>query len=319
MLTMSLRPLQRSSDITESKERALDLSIVIVSWNVKALLEKCLESIFKNTHGVSFEVFVSDNGSADGSAEMVREKFPRVELIDNRTNLGYPKANNEGIKRGAGRYVLLLNPDTEVTEGALPNLVKFMDEHPEAGAAGPKLKYPDGGFQPSCRSFPTLETELYRALFLDQLFPKSRLFGKYMMSYWKHDDLREVDQPMGAALLVRKSVIDQVGMLDQGLVFWFDEVDWCKRIKGAGRKIFFVPEALIYHHKNKSFVQWNTMKESLKLARIWRGSRNYYFRKHHGPISVVLVNLFDAIQIVLVLGVSFALIKGLIFLRGLVF
>jgi len=297
----------------------LDLSIVIVNWNVKDLLEKCLGSIYEHVHGISFEVFVSDNGSTDGSVEMVRAKFHQAQLLENKANLGYPKANNRGITNSSGRYVMLLNPDTEVTEGAMEELVRFMDSHPEAGAAGPKLEYPDGSFQPSCRSFPTLETEFYRMLFLDQIFPKSRVFGKYLLSYWAHDDVREVDQPMGAALLVRKSAIDRTGMLDQGIIFWFDEVDWCKRIKDAGQKIYFDPKALVYHHKNKSFVQWNTLMRSIKLARIWRGSRNYYFRKHHGPLSVVLVNLFDVIQVLLVLGILYALIKGISFFWRLFF
>jgi hypothetical protein len=284
----------------------LDLSIIIVNWNVKGLLLAALKSIYKHTKGLSFEVFVSDNGSMDGSQEMVKARFPQVKLLDNGSNLGYPKANNEGIKRAAGRYVILLNPDTEVTEGSLASLIRFMDTHPEAGAVGPKLEYPDGSFQPSCRSFPTIETEFYRAFFLDQIFPKSKIFGKNMMSYWKHNDIREVDQPMGAALMVRRAVIDEVGMMDEGLVFWFDEVDWCKRIKNAGWKIFFTPQAKIYHHKNKSFVQWKALKASLKLAKIWRGSRNYYYRKHHGALSVVIVNLLDVLQIIFILAVLYS-------------
>ena len=191
----------------------IDLSISIVSWNVKDLLEACLKSIYDTTDGISFEVFVSDNGSTDGTIKMIKENFPQVKLIENGANIGFTKANNKVIRKAQGRYVILLNSDTVVTPGSLATLVKFMDGHPEAGAVGPKLEYPDGSPQPSCRSFPTLETEFYRIFFLDQLFPQSKRFGKYMMSFWNHNDLREVDQPMGAALLVRKSVIDQIGIV----------------------------------------------------------------------------------------------------------
>jgi len=286
----------------------LDLSIAIVSWNVRTLLRECLRSIFENTRGMSFDVFVCDNGSSDGSFEMVKAEFPQVKLIENHTNLGFTKANNLIIKGSTGRYVILLNPDTIVTKDSLATLVKFMDLRPSAGAVGPKLEYPDGSPQPSCRAFPTLETEIYRTLFLDQVFPSSPVFGKYLMSCWNHEDVREVDQPMGAALLVRRAAIEGVGSLDEGIFIWYDEVDWCKRIQDAGWKIYFTPEALIYHHKNKSFGQWK-IKAALKGALVWRGSRNYYFRKHHGPLIMVLVNILDAAQIVLVFGLLYVLIR----------
>jgi len=298
----------------------VDLTVSIVSWNVKKLLEECLESIFKHTKGITYEVFVSDNDSTDGTIEMVRARFPEVKLIDNGVNLGFPKANNKVIKVSKGRYVILLNPDTVVTPGSFATLVKFMDDHPEAGAVGPLLEYPDGSFQPSCRAFPTLETEFYRMLFFDQLFPKSRIFGKYMMSYWyPHNDVREVDQPMGAALLVRKEVIDRVGMMDENIFFLFDEVDWCKRIKDAGWTIFFTPEAKIIHHKNKSFSQLKSLKASWGAMKIWRGSRNYYFRKHHGILSVILINLMDILQLALIGVALFLLMKGIILVKDLVF
>ena len=290
----------------------MDLTISIVSWNIKDLLKQCLKSVFENTKGISYEVFVSDNGSTDGTIEMIKQDFPQVKLIENGANIGFTKANNKVIRKAQGRYVILLNSDTVVTPGSLEALVKFMDEHPDAGAVGPKLEYPDGSFQPSCRAFPTLETEFYKMLFLDQLFSKSKRFGKHMMSFWNHGDMREVDQPMGAALLVRRDVIDKVGLMDENIIFWFDEVDWCKRIKDAGWKIYFTPESKIYHYKNKGFAQWKGLKKSWRAMKIWRESRNYYFKKHHGAISVILINLFDVLQIVLLLAVLLLLAKGLI-------
>jgi len=288
----------------------MDLTVAIVTWNVRELLRQCLKSVFDNTSGIKFEVFVSDNGSTDGSIEMLKNEFPRVGLIENGANVGFTKANNRVIEKASGRYVILLNSDTVVTPGSLEKLVAFMDGHPEAGAVGPKLEYPDKSPQPSCKSFPTLETEIYRALFLDQIFPKSRVFGKYNMSWWDHGDMREVDQPMGAALLVRKEVIERVGMLDENITFWFDEVDWCRRIKDAGWKIFFDPGSLIYHYKNKGFSQWKGLRKSLNAASIWRWSRNYYFTKHHGRLSALAVKALDLLQIIIVAAVIYGLIKG---------
>jgi len=294
----------------------LDLTISIVSWNVKDLLNACLKSIFENAKNISFEVYVSDNASSDGSVDMVKNLFPQVKVIANKTNLGYPIANNQIIRKAEGRYIILLNPDTVITPGSLETLVKFMDEHQDAGSIGPRLEYPDGSDQPSCRSFPTLETELYRALFLDQIFPKSRIFGKYMMSYWKHNDTREVDQLMGAAMLVRKEVIDQIGLMDENIIFWFDEVDWCKRIKDSKWKIYFTEKAKIYHYKNKAFGQWKSLKKIINGARIWRRSRFYYFKKHFGILSAILVNIFDLLQITLVLGILYAIAKFIMIFGG---
>jgi len=297
----------------------VDLTISIVSWNIKDLLDQCLKSVYENTKGITYEVFVADNGSADGSVEMMRQKYPQVTLIANTENLGFTKANNQIIRQANGRYVILLNSDTIVTPGSLETLVRFMDEHPDAGAVGPRLEYPDGSFQLSCRSFPTLETEFYRLSFLDQLFAKSPLFGKYMMTFWPHDDIREVDQPMGAALLARRETVDQIGLLDENIIFWYDEVDWCKRIKDRGWKIFFTPEAKIYHYKNKGFAQWKGLRKNLRGMRIWRSSRNYYFKKHHGILSVIIINLMDIIQTGFFAMVLYLLARGIISLWNFVF
>jgi GT2 family glycosyltransferase len=290
----------------------IDLTISIVSWNVADLLKECLGSIYGNTSGITFEVYVSDNASSDGTAEMVKKNFPQVGLFANSANLGFPKGNNQVLKVAKGRYVMLLNPDTVVTPGTFETMIKFMDEHPEAGAAGPRLEYPEGGLQLSCRTFPTLETELYKAFYLDQLFPKSRIFGKYVMSYWDHNDVREVDQPMGAALLVRKDAMDKVGLMDENLFFWYDEVDWCKRIKNAGWKIFFIPSALICHHKNKSFGQWKRLRSALNGMKIWRASRSYYFKKHFGPASVPALYLFDVINLGIPLAAACLIVLGMV-------
>ncbi|MBU0671596.1 MAG: glycosyltransferase family 2 protein [Candidatus Margulisbacteria bacterium] len=286
-----------------------DLSIIIVSWNVKDLLEECLNSILLNKDGLNVEVFVSDNLSADGTAEMVKAKFPQVIYIQNKSNLGFTKANNRAFVKAQGKYIFFLNPDTVVQPQALSRLVKFMDEHKDCGALGPRLLNADGTLQLSCRTFPTLETQLYTTLFLDVLFPSSKLFGQHLMSFWQHDELKEVDQPMGSALLVRKETLDKVGAFDENIFIWYDEVDLCKRIKQAGLKIFFLPDAQIIHYGGQSFGQWKGIKQSLRGAYIWRKSRNYFFKKHYGFWTVPILILLDMVQLGLILALLFWLIK----------
>jgi len=292
----------------------LDLSICIVNWNVKDLLKACLGSIYTNTKDISFEVIVVDNNSSDESIRMIKSDFPQVKLIENKTNAGFTKANNLAIKIAQGRNIMLLNPDTEVIDNALNRMVRFLDSRRDCGALGCKLLNTDGSLQRSCRTFPTLEVMLYSALFLNSLFPKSRLFGKYFMTWWDFNETREVDQPMGSALMIKKEILDKVGLFDENIFIWFDEVDLCYRIKKAGFKIFFTPEAQITHHLSQSFKQWKSVPQILKGTVIWRKSRNYFFKKHKGMPSVFALWAFDILQIAIVISVLYSIAK--IILRG---
>jgi hypothetical protein len=298
-----------------------DLSIIIVSWNVKDLLDECLASVFANTDNLDLEVFVSDNLSSDGTPEMVKQKYPQVHYIQNEGNIGFTKANNRALVKANGKYIFYLNPDTIIQPHALSRMVKFMEEHADCGALGPRLLNPDGTLQLSCRTFPTLGTQLYTTFFLDAIFPKSKLFGKYMMSYWKHDELREVDQPMGSALLVRKEILDRIGAFDENIIFWYDEVDLCCRIKKAGLpamlrkakqagwKIYFIPNAEIIHYGGQGFGQWKGLGPALRGAYIWRKSRNYFFKKHYGFWQVPILIFLDILQLAIVLGLLYLIVK----------
>jgi hypothetical protein len=285
----------------------LDLSICIVNWNVEALLKACLGSIFKETKGISFEVIVVDNHSSDNSVNMIKTDFPQVKLIENKDNAGFTKANNQAIKQSQGRYIMLLNPDTEIIDNALDKMIKFFGTRPDCGALGCKLLNTDGSLQRSCKTFPSLDVILYNSLFLDSLFPKSRLFGKYFMTWWDFNDVREVDQPMGSALMIRKDVLDKAGLFDENIFIWFDEVDLCYRIKKAGYKIYFTPEARIKHHLSRSFKQWTSFPQIMRGTFLWRQSRNYFFRKHKGILSVAALWLIDLVQIALILAILYAL------------
>ena len=199
----------------------MDLSVVIVNWNAEGYLMRCLDSVFNGMDGISHEVIVVDNASADGSVMKVREKFPSVILLENRENSGYGKANNQGIRKSNGRNILILNPDTIVMPGSIGKLVRFIDANKQFGAAGPKILNPDKTAQYECaRNFPSPLTEFFVLTTLYKRFPKSRIFGSYLMTYWDHNDSREVDLISGACMLIKKEVFDAVGLFDENFFMY---------------------------------------------------------------------------------------------------
>ena len=268
--------------------RMLDLSIIIVSWNVKELLQRCLESIFQHPpSGLQFEVIVVDNASTDGSAAMVRDGFPQVQLLVNDENLGFTAANNQAIARSRGRYVLLLNPDTEVLGDAPATIVGYMDAHPEVGALGPQLLNPDGSIQSSRRRFPTMATAFLESTILQRWFPDNPVLRRYYMLDRPDDRTQGVDWAVGAALLVRKEAIEQVGPLDEGFFMYSEELDWCHRIKAQGWKVVYLPTAKVVHHGAQSSEQVKPFQH-IQFQR----SKVRYFRKHHGAWKAEALRLF---------------------------
>jgi len=270
----------------------MKLSIIIVSWKVKDFLYKCLFSIKEHIPAsISFEVILVDNNSADGTVEMVKTEFPWVRLIASKENLGFARGNNLAFEQATGEYFFLLNPDTQLKEFAIERLLSFMDKNVDIAAVGPKLLNTDGSLQPSCKAFPKVSTLIFQALFLDKIFPKSKTFGSYEMSWWDHSDTREVDQPMGAALLVRKKVVDTIGPMDENFYMFFDEVDWCYRMKKLGYKIFFLDNAEIVHHGGRSI-----KSAELRMSYHWHKSLKNFFKKHyHLPgwfVNLLIVSLF---------------------------
>jgi GT2 family glycosyltransferase len=273
----------------------MDLSIIIVNWKVKDLLEKCLRSIFEQTKNIEFEIFVVDNASGDGSVEMVREKFPQVNLTASSKNLGFAKGNNLAIKKARGRYVLLLNPDTEILDNALEKTVKFMDVHPECGIAGCKLLNPNLSLQPSVRAFPTFASQAFILLKFHHLFPHSKAMYHYLMQDFDYEKTQEVDQVMGAFMMIRREVIEKIGLLDENFWIWFEEVDYCKRAKIAGWKILYTPEAKIIHHFGQSFKQvLNVQKQ-----KVFNRSLSYYFKKHGTAGERVMIQILRPISLAL--------------------
>ena len=249
-----------------------DLSVVIVNWNTKNLLIQCLQSLKQTLQTLRTEIFVVDNGSTDGSKEKVREGFPEVVLIDNPSNLGFARANNQAMRLSTGKYTLLLNPDTQVKEGAIETLKAFMDNHPEAGVVGAQLLNSDGSKQNSIANFPSLATELLNKSLLRGLFP-----GRFPGKERAYSEPIEVDSVIGACMMVRREAMEQVGLLDEEYFLFLEETDWCYRIRRAGWKIYHHPKAEIYHFQGKS------AEKDKKRAKVeYYRSRYQFFKKNRG-------------------------------------
>ncbi len=225
----------------------IDLVVIIVNWNSKRVLQDCLRSIFASTPKCLYQVFVVDNGSTDGSVEMVRKFFPDVRVEQNITNVGFAKANNQILKRVTSTYALLLNADTIVNAGAFDIMISFLNSKPEAGAVGPALLNKDSTPQKTGTRFPDNWNLFVEALFLDRLFPKSKLFGSHKELYADFTVPREVDYVQGSCLMMRTSVVRGIGYLDESFFMYFEETDLCFRMKQAGWKIWFLPAASVVH------------------------------------------------------------------------
>ena len=230
----------------------MDLSIIIVNYNTKKLLGNCIASILKDKSKLSSEIIVIDNCSTDGSADFVAQNFPQVNLLLSEQNRGYSYACNLGLRQSKGDFICLLNADTEVETGALEKMMGFFQSHPGAGAVGPKVLNEDGTLQSSCRNFPSLFRTFCENIFLWESIRPNRILGTFLLRYWMHDKVREVDYVVGCCIMVKREVLDDTGFLDETFFMYSEEVDWCFRIRKAGWKIYFLPDAKIIHHKGKS-------------------------------------------------------------------
>ncbi len=271
-------------------EQKPDLSIIIVNWNVRQRLEQCLLSIYPpagDRPTLTIETIVVDNASTDGSVDMVRRAFPQVTLIANSDNPGFTGGNNQGIAASQGRYVLLLNPDTQVLNDALTRMVAYMDAQPHIGALGPMLLNPDGSVQSSRRRFPRPATAFLESTVLQSWFPRHRLLRDYYVLDTPNDVIAQVDWVTGACLLTRREVLDQIGLLDDGYFMYSEELDWCRRAKMAGWQVVYFPEARVIHYGGQSSEQVKTF-QIIQFNR----SKIRYFRKHHGALVATLLRVF---------------------------
>jgi GT2 family glycosyltransferase len=265
----------------------MELSIIIVNYNVKHFLEQCLHAALKAASGIDAEIFVVDNNSVDGSAQLIREKFSEIHFIENRENVGFSRANNQAIRQAAGKYILLLNPDTVVEEDTFTKVIAFMDEHREAGGLGVKMIDGKGNFLPeSKRGLPTPWVAFYKMFGISRLFPKSRKFGKYHLSYLDENEVHEVDVLAGAFMLLRKETLEKVGLLDETFFMYGEDIDLSYRITQGGYKNFYFPGTTIIHYKGES-----TKKGSLNYVKVFYNAMIIFARKHFSGGGATLLSL----------------------------
>lgn len=254
-----------------------DMSVVVINMNGRKLLDDCLESLRGAAPRHKLEVLVVDNGSSDGSPDMVREKFPEVDLTVNTRNLGFTKANNQGIERSHGRYVLLLNNDTRVLPNAFSEWIDYLDKHPDIGAAGLKLLNADGSLQLSCRRFPSFSQAIFnRYSLLTRLFPNNRFSRAYLMMDIEHGKVQDVDWVSGACLLFRRSVLEEIGALDERFFMYSEDVDYCYRVWQGGWRVTYLPIAEVFH-----LIGQDTKKLRIKLTYERHRSMYKFYKKHY--------------------------------------
>lgn len=255
----------------------MDLSVVIVSYNTKELLADCLRSVSIAAKTIKTEVFVVDNNSRDGSAQMVKNNFPQVKLIANRDNRGFSKANNQAIKLARGKYVLILNPDTRVLPDTFTKMIKFMDENPDVGVATCRVEFPNGSLDVDCRRhFPTPWRSFCHFCGLSKIFRGSKIFDQYNYGYLPQDRQHEIDACVGAFMIIRKSAIKKVGMFDEEFFFYGEDLDWCWRFREKGYKIVYTPITKIIHYKGASS---GIKKSSQELTKATRQSKRVVMRQ----------------------------------------
>lgn len=259
-----------------------EISVVIVAWNAKRYLELCLNSLAEAPPKRSMEVFVVDNASSDGTSEMVESAYPWVKLIKSAENLGFSRGNNVAIRQCQGRYIALVNPDVIVFPGCLDALADFLDEKPRVGNVGPRVFNPDMTQQSTCRRFPTLWNNFCSATRLESLFKGSRFLAGEHMFYFPHDRTLQVDVIVGCFSMIRCEAFEQVGLLDEGLFMYGDDVDWCRRARNAGWEVVFYPGARAIHDRGKT-----TAPYPVRFAVAQQRSVLRYWRKHHSGVEVL--------------------------------
>lgn len=257
-----------------------DLSVIVASYNTKRLLQACLQSIYRNTLGISFEIIVVDDGSRDGSPEMVRQFFPAARLICNERNLKYVGANNVGLRAAAGRYGLLLNSDVEVMPGAFTTLVHFMDEHPDAAAAGPKLINPDGSLQQCIRNFAGVFPMICQTLNLHKLWPNNPITNRYYYTNIDYDRIQVVPHIGTTAFIIRRQTWETFGLLDERFEQFFGDFSYCCMLGQHNQKIYYVPEAVVMHYGSQSINQ-SGIKQIRALHEALRKFYDIYYAPYH--------------------------------------
>jgi GT2 family glycosyltransferase len=277
-----------------------DISIIITSYNTSDILKSCIKSIYKSIDAITYEIICVDDNSDDGSADMVRNNFPEVQLIKNKENLGYAKSNNIGIRISKGRYIVLLNADTEIERRAFDLMAGFMDRTAGAGACSPKLLNPDGSIQHCIRSFPSIFGVLCQSLGLHRLFPNNLITNRYYMKHLNYNQIIEAESIGTTCYMVKREVVEEIGLLDEAFFMYCVDLDLNKRIGLAGYKIFYLPEAKAVHFGGLS-VNQNSPRHLIEAHRGFRILFDRYYAPRHSHLYNALIRLAISIRLKLFL------------------
>lgn len=272
-----------------------EISIVIVNWKVRPLLEKCLKSILADTVDFVTEIFVVDNDSRDGTPEMIMAEYPQVTMIALPYNRGFAKANNLALRQASGKYIFLLNPDTEVQLGFFKTIIKYFETHPQIGMLGPRVLNSDFSLQASVRRFPSLFSQIIILLKLRNFKFGKLLLAKHLAKDFDYNQEQDAEQIMGAAMAITRTAFEKIGYLDEKFFIWFEEVDYCKRAHQKGVTIRYLPTASILHHSGASFKKHKIFRKQL----FFNASLLYYFFKHQPIWQTCIILLVLPINLVL--------------------
>lgn len=285
----------------------MDISILILNYNTKALLEQCLNSIKSNARNIQYEIIVVDNNSSDGSVEYIEQHFSGLTIIANKHNAGFTKANNQAAKLAKGRNLLILNSDTIIHPNSLDALVEYLNASPNVAIVGSKLKNPDGSLQLSCGIYPNLYNQFLYRTFISRIFPNNPILGVYQYGGWDYSTTRLVDWVTGACLLIRKEIFERIGGFDENIFMFYEDVDLCFRVKKLGHNIVFFPDAEITHIQGGS---WKNYRETP----ISHGCKSalYFFKKHYPYWQSYVLKLFLIVEILLsiIIFIPYLLLKG---------
>ncbi len=302
-INKSFSAVEKTKENTKFSTGVIELSIIIVNYNVKDFLEQTLISVKKALKGILSEIIVVDNASSDGSTVLMRQKYPDVTLVDNSENLGFAKGSNQGLRLARGKYLVLLNPDTIVQEGTFKKMLMFYKKHPDTGMVGCKILNPDGTLQLACRrSFPTPWVAFTKLSGLSYLFPKSRLFGKYNLTYLDPDRSCEVDAISGSFMMLHRKILKDVGYLDEAFFLYGEDLDWCYRIRENGWKVQYSPETAIIHFKGES-----SKRAQFDHLKVFYRAMSLFAQKHFKHKYLVMPYWLLWIAIWLRAGFSFIL------------
>lgn len=284
----------------------MDVSVVIVSYNGRELLRRCLASLYRHTQGIEFEVIVVDNASQDGTPEMVMAEFPHATLVRRSDNAGFAYGANQGMATARGRALLLLNPDTELTEETLPPMLAYLRQHPDVGILAPKLVDADGSLQLSCRAFPNFSTGLFnRYSLFTRLLPKNRFSARYLMTNFDHGAISDVDWASAACWLLPRLTYEKVGPLDEGYFWSIEDVDYCQRVHRAGLRVVYFPEVTVRHYIGGSATSLPSRSIVERHRGMWRYYRNYL--RPEGSVPGVLLDVLVRAGVWLRCGTHLAL------------